>query len=139
MGVVLETLLDSAGKYNHTQVTRVLVLHSRTIVIIHKMRFSIVLLVLAACSFAANAQYDDYYEEEPSPTPPPTGGGTGSGGGLITPMCDAPAVNSSNCVVPRPALQPHLRTEKEALDLAECYLNCLEMVSLACIHECHSK
>ena len=106
------------------------------------MRFSIVLLVLAA-SFAANAQDYDYYGGEefiPTDSPPTGGTGPGSGGGeLITPMCDAPAVNSSSCVVPRPALQPHLRTEKEALDLAECYLNCLEMVSLACIHECHSK
>ena len=91
------------------------------------MRALVVFLIVLVASVAAgDCQYDNYYKD-PDCDQMETASG---GGGLITPStCDAPTVNSSNCIVPRPALQPHLRTENEALDLAECYLNCLEMVS----------
>ena len=103
------------------------------------MRALVVFLIVLVASVAAgDCQYDNYYGDSPDCDPQPLMPEPGEmemetasgGGGLITPStCDAPTVNSSNCIVPRPALQPHLRTENEALDLAECYLNCLEMVS----------
>ena len=86
------------------------------------MRTLVVFLIVLATSVDAD---DQFMPGEPDEMDKAHHTGSG-GGGLITPMCDAPA---SNCIVPRPALQPHLRSENEALDLAECYLNCLEMVS----------
>ena len=35
----------------------------------------------------------------------------------------------SECELPRPALEVRLRTEEDALLLADCYLHCLDMAS----------
>ena len=72
----------------------------------------VVLFIVLGTCFIANTQddYDNYYDEHDDYESP-----------SIPPM--------SVCELPRPVEEVRLRTEEDALRLADCWLHCLDTVS----------
>ena len=86
----------------------------------------IVLFVLLGMSiYTANTQDDYDYHGEPDETdsPPTATAAPGSG------ACSTSMIPMLECELPQPALDVRLKTEEDALLLADCYLHCLDMAS----------
>ena len=93
------------------------------------MKSSIIVLFIVigtTCFYTANTQDDfDYYGEEEDTEEPPTITAPSTGSG----MCSNIMAPMSECELPQPALKARLKTEEDALILADCWLHCLDMAS----------
>ena len=88
-----------------------------------KRQVIVLFVVLGMSIYTANTQEDDYdyYDETDSP-PTATAAPSGACNTSMTPMLE--------CELPQPALDVRLKTEEDALLLADCYLHCLDMASV---------
>ena len=87
------------------------------------MNLAVFLLLFVARCSATCEDYDNYdgqCDEEETDSP-----------SVVAPdmtTCNSPS-NFSRCLYPRPALRTRSHSEEEVLLLADCYLQCLEIVS----------
>ena len=81
----------------------------------------VVLFIVLGTCFIANTQdvygADDDYGDEDTDSPTLAGN------------CNTSIPLMSVCELPQPAVEVRLRTEEDALRLADCWLHCLDMAS----------